>query len=669
MAFEAVKQKSSSHRIFTLGPLIHNSSVTERLLAMGAEEISSLSQANSGDTVIVRSHGEPISFYEEAKSRAINIVDTTCVFVDKIHKLVNKAYHDGRDILIVGNKNHPEVIATNGWCSDKAIILSDSTDAKSMLSNNDLHLNNPLLVCQTTYNADKFNEIIQILNDADFEYELNNTICNATRERQASCEELSKQVDLMIVVGDKTSSNCRELYQIAKSNCEQVKFIQNYKDLVLQDIEIYNNIGVIAGASTPEWIVKEVLNIMSSKIAKQDASNPMFQYMEEIEKSLRMPKVSELIDGVVDQVFDDYVVVNLGCKKDGILTKDEVALENGQSLNDLFHPGDEIKAKVLKSEDNEGGIMLSVKRLVAAKNFLELEEIMNNKETIEVKIIKAVNGGVVAGFKEVSGFIPVSQLSDRYLENYDDMIGQTVQVQVLRVDTKRNRAVFSRKAVLLEAKHAAAKEVWDNLNEGDIVEGKVMRFTDYGAFVDIGGVDGLLHISEMSWGNIRRPEDILELGQIVNVVILSRNEEKGKISLSLKRTTPEPWESVPQKYTVGQDITGKVIRIMDYGAFVEIETGLDGLIHISEISHKKIDKVSSELSIGQEVTARIIEIDTERKRIALSMKALIDPPETNEEAAETTQAVETDTSNEADTTVESEATIESQDTVETTNEE
>lgn len=631
MAFDAVKQNSGDNRIWTLGPLIHNSSVTKRLAEQGAVQISTLEEADSGDTVIVRSHGEAIALYEQAKQRGINIVDTTCVFVAKIHNLVYQAYSDGRDIIIVGNKNHPEVIATNGWCENQAIILSEVSDTELILQ--DSHIwTEPLIVCQTTFNADKLLEILQILDDAGFKYELNNTICNATRERQESCERLSRQVELMIVIGDPASSNCRELYEIARLNCSHVKFIQNYKGLVLQDIKNYNNIGVIAGASTPEWIVKEVLNIMSSKILKQDSSNPMFQYMDQIEKSLRMPKVSELIDGVVDQVFDDYVVVNLGCKKDGILTRDEVAIENGQTLSDLFHPGDEIKAKVLKSEDSEGGIMLSVKKLVAAKNFLELEEIMNNKETIEVNIVKQVNGGVVAAYKEVTGFIPVSQLSDKYLESYDDMIGQNVEVQVLRVDTKRNRAVFSRKAVILEAKHAAAKEVWDNLNEGDIVEGKVMRFTDYGAFVDIGGVDGLLHISEMSWGNIRRPEDVLELGQIVNVVILSRNEEKGKISLSLKRTMPEPWESVPEKYSLGQEITGKVIRIMDYGAFVEIETGLDGLIHISEIAHKKVEKVSDELSIGQEVTAKIIEIDVERKRIALSIKALLQAPEPSEEA-------------------------------------
>ena len=359
---------------------------------------------------------------------------------------------------------------------------------------------------------------------------------------------------------------------------------------------------------------------MSENVTKNMEQNPMMDFMDDIEKSLRLPKPGDVIDGKVDQVMDDAVIVNMGCKKDGILRADEVVLEEGQKLSDVFKEGDDIQAKVIKSDEGEGGILLSKKRLVAVENYTELEEAMENKDVINVKLVRAVNGGVIAAYKEITGFIPMSQLSDRYVENADEFLGQNVDVRVIRVDTKRNRAVFSRKTVLVEEKVA---EVWSNLNVGDIVEGKVMRFTDYGAFVDIGGVDGLLHISEISWGKLKHPEEVLKIGDIINVKILSLNEEKGKISLGLKQTQPEPWSLVGDKYQVGDVLDGKVVQTKEYGAFVELEAGLDGLVHISEIANKRVENVSDELKVGETVKVKIMEIDPEKRRISLSIKAAL----------------------------------------------
>ncbi|MBF1329153.1 MAG: S1 RNA-binding domain-containing protein, partial [Mogibacterium diversum] len=260
-----------------------------------------------------------------------------------------------------------------------------------------------------------------------------------------------------------------------------------------------------------------------------------------------------------------------------------------------------------------------------------------NKEIISVKLVKSVNSGVIAAYKEISGFIPLSQLSDRYVENADEFLGQTVDVEVIKVDNKRNRAVFSRKAVLVDEKRKQVAEIWANLNVGDVVEGKVMRFTDYGAFVDIGGVDGLLHISEISWGKLKHPKEVLNIGDIINVKILALNEEKGKISLGLKQTQPEPWSLVGSKYEVGQIIEGKVVQIKDYGAFVELEAGLDGLVHISEIANRRVENVSDELALGNSITAKIMEIDADRKRISLSIKALLGDEEEVEAEAESTE--------------------------------
>ena len=598
--------------------------------------ISSLDEAKEGDVVIVRSHGEPKEFYDKADTKGIELIDTTCVFVTKIHNLVLSAHREGRPIIIVGSANHQEVKATNGWCDYAGIILENEEEAEAFVRNfNSDKI--PLIVCQTTIKRELLDSILHVFDEESLQYEIKNTICNATRDRQESCAELAKKVDVMVVIGDPNSSNSKKLYEIAKKYCKNALFVQDISDLELKELGNYNKIGVTAGASTPEWIIKEVIASMSENVTANVDHNPMLDYMDDIENSLRLPRPGEIVDGTVHQVMDNEVIVNIGCKKDGILLKNEVSLEPGQTLADLFKEGDEIQAKVMKSDDGEGGILLSKKRLEMNENFKELAAAQANKEIISVKLVKSVNSGVIAAYKEISGFIPLSQLSDRYVENADEFLGQTVDVEVIKVDNKRNRAVFSRKAVLVDEKRKQVAEIWANLNVGDVVEGKVMRFTDYGAFVDIGGVDGLLHISEISWGKLKHPKEVLNIGDIINVKILALNEEKGKISLGLKQTQPEPWSLVGSKYEVGQIIEGKVVQIKDYGAFVELEAGLDGLVHISEIANRRVENVSDELELGNSITAKIMEIDPDRKRISLSIKALLGDEEETEAEAESTE--------------------------------
>ena len=624
LAFTEAERKDRKGRLLCCGHLIHNSAVVARLESLGVTVIGSLSEANAGDTVIVRSHGEPREFYEDAGRRGIELIDTTCVFVKKIHDIVREAHENGRPVIVIGDREHQEVKATTGWCGYEAEVIGNAAEAAEYVrKRTESDQSIPVIVCQTTIRHELMQEILDVFDDAGMEYDIRRTICNATRDRQESCRELAGQVDLMVVIGDSHSSNSRKLFEIAKNNCENSIFIENADDYLLKDGEKYTKIGVIAGASTPEWIIKEVISSMSENVTKNMEQNPMMDFMDDIEKSLRLPKPGDVIDGKVDQVMDDAVIVNMGCKKDGILRADEVVLEEGQKLSDVFKEGDDIQAKVIKSDEGEGGILLSKKRLVAVENYTELEEAMENKEVINVKLVRAVNGGVIAAYKEITGFIPMSQLSDRYIENADEFLGQNVDVRVIRVDTKRNRAVFSRKTVLVEEKRKAVAEVWSNLNVGDIVEGKVMRFTDYGAFVDIGGVDGLLHISEISWGKLRHPEEVLKIGDIINVKILSLNEEKGKISLGLKQTQPEPWSLVGDKYQVGDVLDGKVVQTKEYGAFVELEAGLDGLVHISEIANKRVENVSDELKVGETVKVKIMEIDPEKRRISLSIKAAL----------------------------------------------
>lgn len=369
---------------------------------------------------------------------------------------------------------------------------------------------------------------------------------------------------------------------------------------------------------------------MSENITESMEANFMDDFMDEIEKSLRLPRSGEIVTGTIIQVTNKEIIVNLGCKKDGIIPMDELTLEGDQKISDLYKEGDEIQAKVVKIEDGE--IILSKKKLEVSEHWDEISKALDDKETISVKVIREVKGGVIAAYKEVTGFIPLSQLSDKFVESAAEFIGKVLPVRVSRVDKMKGRAVFSHKAILAEEKARKIAEIWSSLNVGDVVEGTVMRFTDYGAFVDIGGIDGLLHISEISWGKLKNPQEVLTIGQKIQVKVLAMNEEKGKISLGLKQTQPEPWSVIDEKFTEGQVVTGKVVQIKEYGAFVELEPGLDGLVHISEVANRRVTNIAEELTVGQEVDAKILEIDKERKRISLSIKACLPEEEVSEEA-------------------------------------
>ena len=617
-------EASGGRIIYTCGPLIHNKQVTDGLAARGVEIIYSLDEVKEGDTVIVRSHGETEAFFHEADEKGIRIVNATCPFVSKIHSLVHRAEGKGYQVVIVGDRNHPEVRGISGWCHNKAMIVASGEEAEA------IEEDNLFIVCQTTIKKETLDQVTAVLESKGKTMEINNTICSATTDRQNSCVLLAKESDAMVIVGGKDSSNTRKLLEISKNYCENSYFVEKIEDLPLQQLKKCNKIGVAAGASTPECVIKEVIATMSEHITEMN----MQDLMEDIEKSLRLPRVGETVNGKVHMVTEKEIIVNMGCKKDGIIPKDEVTLEADQKLTDVFSEGDEIQAKVIKTDDGDGGILLSKKKLEVNEHWGEIVEAAENKTVVTVKVVKQVNGGVIAAYKEVSGFIPLSQLSDKYVENADEFMGQELEVKVTRVDQKRGRAVFSHKVVLAEDKQKKLEAIWNGLNVDDVVEGTVMRFTDYGAFVDLGGIDGLLHISEISWGKLKHPQEVLQIGDTVKVKILSMNSEKGKISLGLKQTQPEPWSVINEKYEVGQIVEGKVVQIKEYGAFVELEPGLDGLVHISEVANKRVSNIAEELELGQAVAAKILEIDTERKRISLSIKQAMDTEEVVEAADE-----------------------------------
>ena len=629
MTTQAARENAGSGRkVMTLGPLIHNEIVVDQLRREGVECVDSPDEVPAGALVIIRSHGVPEAVYEAVRMRGAEVLDATCPFVKKIHEIVRDASDRGEAVVIAGDREHPEVQGIRGWCSG-SLVVRDRSELEKLYSEKPQDPPERIvLAAQTTIRREDLQEIAGWYRERGTRVELHDTICSATKKRQDSCRETARRSDCMLVIGSRTSSNTKKLLEIAGEECGNtflIETIEDLRDLPLNDIKKFDTIGVAAGASAPECIIKEVIATMSDIITENNQEqNEMLAYMEDIEKSLRLPGRGEIVTGEIIAVSDKEIVVNLGCKKDGIIPKDEVSLEPGQTLTDVFKTGDEIEAKVLKTKDDDGNILLSKKKLEGNEHWNEVNEAYENKTEVEVKVTNKVKGGVIALYKEVSGFIPLSQLSDKFTENVDEFIGQTLQVKVIQTNPKRNRAVFSRRAVLMEEKAKKTEEFWNSIDVNDVVDGVVKRFTDYGAFVDIGGVDGLLHISEISWGKIKKPQDVLELEEKIKVKILSMNREKGKISLGLKQTTPEPWENIGSKYQVGDIIEGKVVQLKEYGAFIEIEPGLDGLVHISEIAYKRVQSPANELEIGQIVNAKILDIDTEKRRISLSIKETLD---------------------------------------------
>ena len=633
------KDSAAAGNIYTWGPLIHNKAVTDSLKEKGACIIDNLGTVKDKDVIIVRSHGETKGFFEEAAKTGCKIVDATCPFVKKIQKLAENAHMAGKQVIIVGDSTHPEVKGINGWCENSAIIVNSPEEVREALENcgrKDL-----FLVAQTTIKKELLDAVIDALKENNIQVEVNNTICNATSRRQKSCADLAEICDAMLIIGGRESSNTGKLFEISKKKCKKTFFVEKIEDLPLHQIAKCNKIGIAAGASTPECVIKEVIATMSEK-KEMSMEELLVTEAYDLDGAMRLPRLNEVVNGTVHQVTENGVIVDMGCKKDGIIPKEEVTLEGDQKLTDLFKAGDEIQAKVVKTDDGEGVITLSKKKLEVNEHWNEINEALENKTTITVKVTRQVKGGVIAAYKEVSGFIPLSQLSDKYVENADEFIGKELDVKVIRVDLKRGRTVFSHKVILEEEKKKHIEAVWSSLNVGDVVEGTVMRFTDYGAFVDLGGIDGLLHISEISWGKLKHPQEVLQIGDRVKVKILSMNEEKGKISLGLKQTTPEPWSVINEKYHIGEIVTGKVVQIKEYGAFVELEPGLDGLVHISEVAHKRVNDIAEELTLGQTVEAKILDIDTERKRISLSIKQATEMPVAEEASEEYDEADEED---------------------------
>lgn len=613
---EALKvQKQYNKRVYTLGPLIHNNDAVDFLkdndiYPIDLENIGTL---KSDDVIIIRSHGIPLSTYNLLKENNLTVVDATCPFVTNIQKKAKKYHELGYGIVIVGDPDHPEVIGINGWCDNSAIIYKDGKLSGEL----------PRRVClvsQTTEKQENWKKAVSLVSENCKEVAVFNTICLATEERQGSAETLSKEVDAMIVIGGRNSSNTTKLHEICSSNCKKTIHVERADEIpndFLND-ESVSKMGVTAGASTPDWIIKEALNKMSSENIQD--MNDVLAYMDANEKDIY---IGEILKGKVISINKDGVFIGISYKAEAIIPKEEVSFDENISLEALFKVGDEIEGKVIQRRNDNGYVVLSRKELEKESVLEELNNLYENNQNIEVKVKEVINGGLLSLYKGIKVFIPASLVDIAHVDDLSKFKNQTLLVRLIefKKTNRETKIVASKKQLILEEKESRAKIAWENFNLDDVCEGTVLRLTAFGAFVNINGVDGLLHISEMSWGKVTDPSKVLKIGEIVKVKIIGLDKENRKLALSMKALITNPWESIEDKYPVSNIALGKVVRFSDFGAFVELEPGVDGLVHISQISHQKVEKPSDVLKIGENVKVKIINVNKEEKKIALSIKA------------------------------------------------
>ena len=618
--YEAVEK---GEKIATLGDVIHNSSVIKDLNSRGVYSFENVEDIPNEYSIVIRAHGVGKDVYEKIGDRPY--IDLTCPYVKKIHRIVEKHHKEGYKIVIVGDAKHPEVIGINGWCNYEAeVIDSETKEINPDFSNFDV-----CVVAQTTIKKNNFVQIVQILKKtckSTIEFD---TICSATKNRQEEAADLAKDSDCMIVVGGRNSSNTRKLYEISKKLCLETYHVETADELPHKQ---YYKIGITAGASTPARIIQEVVKAMSENLRNEESFAELFEKYDQ--KTLSN---GDIIDGQIVEVRKNEVIVDLGgFKYNGQLAADQITDDPSLEPSDVVKEGDTIRVYVVGVNDAEGKVVLSRKKLVAMESWNKIKAAYESEEIMEGKIIKAVKGGVVALADGSQVFIPARQASERYVSDLQSLVGTTVTFKLVELDERRKRVVGSVRVILEAERKAKEDAFWADAEVGKHYSGTVKSLTSFGAFVDIGGVDGLVHISELSWNKIKHPSEVCAVGDVMDVYIKDINDETKKISLGFKKVEDNPWVIAQNKINVGDVIKVKIVRMMPFGAFAEIIPTVDGLIHISQIADRRIGKPEDVLEIGQEVEVKVTELNWDEKKISLSMRALIEKVEEEAPAEEET---------------------------------
>ena len=695
----ARKEARQRGRVYTWGKLIHNESVIRDLSAEGILPVETLDNLQAGDTLIIRAHGAPPSLFENCAARGIRTVDATCPFVERIHPIVAEAAEKGIPVYIAGKRTHPEVIGTAGWGRGKAVVLETPQEAERAEAGA-----MGCLVAQTTLSERTFDEIAAVLKRRIPELVVHNTICRTTRTRQEEAEAMSRRCTKMLVLGSGGSANTAALADLCKIHCSDTKMIDDIGKIPLEIFKLNDIIGLVTGASTPDPMIREVIQGMSELekttietneaeapaevvaetteqaveeavvaveepvvAAEEKAEEAAEQVAEEaaaeaketvetvveevkeaaapvkdaaedfeqaIDSSIRRIRPGQIVTGTVIGITDSEVLVNVGYKSDGYIPRAEFSADPNAEID--VKEGDEIDVEVVKVNDGEGNVLLSRKNVQSKKFWDDLMAEETEGKSFETVVKEVVKGGLIAEMEGgVRAFIPASHVSTKYVENLSEYVGKAVKVKVLEIDKQRKRIVASIKQELLDEAAAREQEKWDSLVVGSKIHGIVRRITDFGAFVDIGGLDGLVHVTDAAWGRVKHPSDVLSVNQEIDVLVLGVDKEKKRISLGYKQLQPKPWTMAGEKYPVGSIVEGKVVRIVPFGAFVALEPTIDGLIHISQVATRRIEKVEDELKVGDIVRCKVLEVNPEAKRISLSRKeaTLEEHPEIAEQLA------------------------------------
>ncbi len=604
---------SDFKKAYSIGPIIHNPQLVEKLENEGLSVIDKQRALEIKDsTMVIRAHGESADFKQKLIDNNNEVIDATCPVLSNIYEKIIKKENEGYTVVIVGDKKHPEIIAMESFLN-KGIIISDETEAKNIKNRDKIYV-----VSQTTNRLEFFYDIANKLKENNDSVVIENTICKATENRQEAAKSLAKEVDCMIVAGGFNSSNTNKLYQVADLYCKNVFRIETVKDLPLQKLSKFKKVGIIAGASTPDEIIEEVVKSMD-EFTKED-------FMNSLEDSLKKVYPKEVIKGTVIDVKDDEVFVDIQFRADGIIKLDELTEEERKDPKSSFNVGDEIDVYVIKLDDGEGNVALSTRRVEGMKVWSELAEKFENEELVNGEVTGFNKGGLTVDINGVNGFVPASQIATYFVKNFKKFVGENWDLKIISIDERKNRLVLSRKDVLEEE----LENLWEDLNEGDVVTGNVARLTDFGAFVEVNGLDGLLHVSDISWTRVEHPADVLNVGDEIEVKILKLNQEKNRISLGRKQLLDKPFDEFVKNHEVGDVLTGKVVNLLDFGAFIEVADGVEGLVHVSEISWDHVEKPSDELNVGDEIEVKIISIDKDEEKVGLSIKTLQEAPERTE---------------------------------------
>lgn len=645
--------------VASLGPLIHNRQVVEQLYRAGVYPVASVGEVENG-RILIRSHGVAPDVLAAARAKGLEVIDATCPYVARAQRLAQKLAAEGYQVIIVGEPEHPEVKGLTGWAGPGAIVVTDKEAAAALPP-----YPKRAILAQTTQPQIKLEEVAEALRPSTANLVVHNTVCQATRQRQEAAIELARQVDVMVVVGGRDSANTRHLAELCQATGTMTYHVETAGELCRQWFKNARRVGVAGGASTPAWIIEEVVVMLSEKekenvmeieekepeVATEPANEveikpetgsdvPVAEAegaglpedqdtggedvkekneMQEMDAKIPELRRGSIITGTVVQVNANEVLVDVGGKSEGIIPLNELSHRNIEDPHEVIAVGDSVNVMVLKPENEEGHPVLSKRRADRRIAWEKLEAYLESGEELQGEVIEVVKGGLLVDVG-VRGFVPASLVERGYVEDLNAYLGKTLRLRVIELDRSKNKVVLSQKAILEEDYQKQRQATWDSLEVGQVRKGIVRRLTNFGAFIELGGVDGLLHVSEISWGRVEHPRDVLTEGQEIEVKVLGIDREEGKVSLGRKQLLPNPWETARERYQVGTVVQGKVLRIAPFGVFVEVEPGIEGLVHISQLDESHVEKPEDVVSVGDIVAVKVLGVDQEAQRMSLSIR-------------------------------------------------